>query len=476
MQWFHELGSGAWGAFERGREGKRVMNLAAVESIAKAVLYEGYILYPYRPSSIKNRQRWTFGSLFPGDYVTGDPSSASSMKTECLLRGGPGMTVEVRVRFLHLVNREIGQLPVPLAELSGPEPEFTKVASLRLGTQVLYAWEEATERDVTIPALTMAELTRAAPALPFSFSGQRSTEQLRGADGLIAGVFIRTTKTVRGEIAISATEIAPSTFKLIVKIRNTTPLAALAAKHRTEAQHFAFASTHTILSVEGGAFLSLLDPPEDLKDAAAGCANEGTWPVLAGKLGSADTMLSSPIILYDYPQVAPESPGDLFDASEIDEILTMRILCMTSEEKREMTAADPLARALLERTEALTAGDMERLHGALRDKRFGTEQPEGPRPGDFKPRLACLRTPGKDLKVGDRVRLRPKGGADIMDIILKDELAVIEAIERDFEDRIHIAVVLEADPGRELGLSRMPGHRFFFSPEEIEAAEEEGRP
>ena len=63
-----------------------------------------------------------------------------------------------------------------------------------------------------------------------------------------------------------------------------------------------------------------------------------------------------------------------------------------------------------------------------------------------------------------------------MDIVLKNEVAVIEAIERDFEDQVHVAVVLEADPGREFGLDRMPGHRFFFSPDEIEPLDTEGRP
>ncbi len=260
-----------------------------------------------------------------------------------------------------------------------------------------------------------------------------------------------------------------------MRVRNTTPWNAEVFEHRAAAQHLAFASTHTILGVEGGAFISLFDPPEDVKDAAAGCVNVGTWPVLAGEPGSASTMLSSPIILYDYPQVAPESPGDLFDGTEIDEILTLRILGMTDEEKREMAVADVRARALLERTEALSAPQMERLHGALRDPHLVAAPPEV-RPPPQKPGLAFLHTGGRDFTVGDRVRLRAKGGGDIMDIVINGEVAIIEAIERDFEDRVHVAVVLEKDPGRELGFERMPGHRFFFSPEEIEPAGEEAGP
>ena len=185
--------------------------------------------------------------------------------------------------------------------------------------------------------------------------------------------------------------------------------------------------------------------------------------MLVGKPGARDTLLSSPIILYDHPQVAPESPGDLYDATEIDEILSLRILAMADAEKREMAAVDARARALLERTEALTPEQWQAMHGTLRN----------PAPGDG-PRLACVRDGALELKVGAHVRLHPKGGADIMDLVLAGKTAVIEAIERDFEDRLHVAVAIDDDPGREFGLARMPGHRFFFAPEEIEVLEAGG--
>jgi hypothetical protein len=75
---------------------------------------------------------------------------------------------------------------------------------------------------------------------------------------------------------------------------------------------------------------------------------------------------------------------------------------------------------------------------------------------------------GVELRVGDRVRLWPSSSADIMDMALKGKVAILEAIERDFEDRVHLAVVLEDDPGRDLGMLRQPGHRFFFSTQEVE--------
>lgn len=76
---------------------------------------------------------------------------------------------------------------------------------------------------------------------------------------------------------------------------------------------------------------------------------------------------------------------------------------------------------------------------------------------------------GRELSRGDRVRLRPLGRADIFDLALAGKVAVVESIEQDFEDEIHIAVVLEDDPGRDLGELRQPGHRFFFKPAEVES-------
>jgi hypothetical protein len=450
------------------------MNFTPVEAIVKAVLYEGYILYPYRASNVKNRQRWTFGGVYPRQ----DESFACGVQTECLVRGSLESVIEVHVRFLHLMRREVGEFASPMTELpADQEPAYTNVASLKVGEEVSQSWEEAVERDVTAPSLMLKQLTGAPVKMPFAFAGRRSLKPLRGQDGCVYGLLIHTSADVQGELTIAAAGVALGVFRLTVRIDNVTPLGDTESCERRETHWRAFASTHTILGVRGGAFISLLDPPNELKDAAAACNNQGTWPVLAGEEGTTDTMLSSPIILYDYPQVAPESPGDLFDATEIDEILTLRILAMTDEEKRDMAALDARARALLERTQALTAADMGRLHGTRREFHCSAD-PEARTlgiepPAVFKPELAFLHAGGRGLAVGDRVRLHPKGRADIFDLVLKDEMAVIEAIERDFDDKIHVAVVLEADPGREFGLDRMPGHRFFFSPDEIEPAGKE---
>lgn len=444
------------------------MKLDSVRAIANAVLYEGYILYPYRPSSIKNRQRWTFGGVFPKAFDR--QGDASRMETQVLLRGGEQAAFNVHFRFLQVMTREVGQLATPAQELPDEgEPALTRVPSLHVDDRDLLAWEEAIEREIALGPLRPADVQGAASVTPFCFKGAREFEPVRDRSGRIVAALIRTSQTIQGVVEAKAQKLSPDVWKLTIGIENVTPLAGAVREERAAAQLRAFASTHAILTVEDGAFISLLDPPDDLREAAGACRNVGAFPVLVGGQDN-NAMLASPIILYDHPAIAPESPGDLFDGTEIDEILTLRILAMTDAEKREMASVDSRARALLERTHALTAEDMARLHGVMRDHPSQASQIEPPPTSrdQEKPRLVSLLESGRSLCVGARVRLRPKSGGDIMDIALKDKIAVVEAIERDFEDRIHVAVTLIDDPGRDLGAAGFPGHRFFFSQEEIE--------
>ena len=444
------------------------MKLDSIRAIANAVLYEGYILYPYRPSSIKNRQRWTFGGVFPKAFD--QQGDASRMETQVLLRGGEQAAFNVHFRFLQVMTREVGQLATPTRELPVEgEPALTRVPSFNVDGRELLAWEEAIEREIGLGPLRPADVQGAASVTPFCFKGAREFEPVRDRSGRIVAALIRTSQTIQGVVEAKAQKLSPDVWKLTIGIENVTPLAGADREERAAAQLRAFASTHAILTVEDGAFISLLDPPDDLREAAGECRNVGAFPVLVGGEDNS-AMLASPIILYDHPAIAPESPGDLFDGTEIDEILTLRILAMTDAEKREMASVDARARALLERTHALTAEDMARLHGVMRNHPSQASEVEPPPMGGDheKPRLVSLLESGRSLCVGARVRLRPKSGGDIMDIALKDKIAVVEAIERDFEDRIHVAVTLIDDPGRDLGAAGFPGHRFFFSQEEIE--------
>jgi len=447
------------------------MKVDRIKDVANALLYEGYILYPYRPSSIKNRQRWTFGSVFPQAFA-GRQGDASTMQTQILLRHGTKTSLDVHVRFLQVLTREVGSLSQPVAEHApGIESEATLVPRLEVDGKEFVAWEEAIEREVAIPKLSLEDIITTPRKVPFHFPSARALEPIKNSKSDVSGLLIRSSCAIDGQIEVFAESLSADICRLTVRIENVTALSAAECHERSMAQHCAFASTHTILDMRDGAFVSLMDPPADLRDAAASCENQGTWPVLVGKNGETGAVLSSPIILYDYPDIAPQSPGDLYDATEIDEILTLRILTMTDAEKREMASADARARALLERTHGLTMAELTQMHGVMRRAgsiRHADDSLAGKSAGDTKPRLASLLSGGRDLVVGAEVRLRPKAGGDIMDLALAGQVAVIEAIERDFEDRVHVAVTLRDDPGRDLGAAGFPGHRFYFSQEEIE--------
>ncbi len=334
------------------------------------MLYEGYMLYPYRASAVKNQQRWNFGVLCPRAYSEQqNGTEAWTMQTQCLLEGDASTSLGVKVRFLQIVNRSIGKLALPLDELPlGKDPDFTVVDRLEVNGQVLAPWQEAVERAIDAPPLRPA-VVPFEPPVPFGFAKGRELEPVRDHTGRIAAVIIREWEALCGWIEIESTPRPDGAIQVTVRVRNLTSCKSLPEQNRADALMYSLVSAHTILTVTNGKFVSLLDPPERLKAAAAGCRNIGTWPVLVGDEGDRDAMLSSPIILYDYPQIAPESPGSLFDGTEIDEILSLRILTMTDDEKQEMRQSDQRAREILERTENMPPEQFMKLHGALRGLR-----------------------------------------------------------------------------------------------------------
>jgi hypothetical protein len=329
----------------------------AVRQIADAVLYEGYILWPYRRSALKNQRRWTFGGVYPRAHSAAHPDDRWVMRTQCLQEAADEAAVDVRVRFLHVVERTVAR-----ATPAGLEP----VDELTVGDRRHLAWDEAVEREIVVPRLALGALpARRRVAIAIAAGGER--EDLRNAAGRRAGALLRSWQALEGAVDVSAERLAAGLVRLTVSISNTTPWDGGA---REDALRHTFCSTHSVLRAAGGAFVSLTDPPDPLREAAESCRNEGTWPVLVGEPGERHTLLSSPIILDDHPRVAPESPGDLFDGGEIDQMLVLNILSLTDEEKAEMRDSDPRAREILERTEALSDGELMRLHGAIRDLRL----------------------------------------------------------------------------------------------------------
>jgi hydrogenase maturation protease len=297
------------------------MNFSPIEKVANAVLYEGYVLYPYRPSAIKNRQRFNFGVLYPHEYCDLNPGSDNwYMQTECLVLGTAATSIEVKVRFLQMAERP--------------------------------GWQEGTEREVCTPSFGLESIRRA-HRQSFEFDAAPNAAGQR-------------VERLEGELELESTRLDEGLFKITLQVRNRACHGESAEVSRDEALLHALVSAHSILHVAGGQFISPMDPPEQYRAEAQGCSNIGTWPVMAGEEGQAEFILSAPIILYDYPQIAPESPGDLCDGTEIDEILALRILTLTDDEKREVREGDERGRHILDRTEMLPPEHFQKLHGAMR--------------------------------------------------------------------------------------------------------------
>jgi hypothetical protein len=302
------------------------MNFASVEKIAAAVLYEGYILYPYRASAIKNRQRWNFGTLYPRIYAEAQrPEEPFRLISECLLVAGDNASLDIKVSFLQL-------LPQPRTSSDLADPSLD--------------WDEAVERtsdhcDLGLSALLTAPLS----------------------------LHIQPAPDLAASLTIHAESLPSGACKLHLELENSSPLSSGAEARRDEALPLSLVSAHLLLGVTGGEFISLLEPPDLYTADARACTNTGVFPVLAGDEPDRSILLLSPIIMYDYPKTSPESAGDFFDGTEMDEMLTLRVLTLTDAEKDEMRNGDPRAHRILERTEALTGEEMLKTHGTVRSIR-----------------------------------------------------------------------------------------------------------
>ncbi|WP_029247832.1 hypothetical protein [Schlesneria paludicola] len=343
------------------------MTQPLVDRIAQSILYEGYLLYPYRASAVKNRQRFNFGVLVPQAYSQAQAGTESwTMQVECLLQERFA-SIRVRTRFLHLLQRQVEEFVHRDSPDQAISPRSSRpVECLEVNGHRYQTWQEAEEREVDSLELCIEELCDTTHVLRFRFGPNSTTEEICEQSLQPLGWVQRTQKELRGTVVVSATRLEGQVYRLRVVIHNETSLPEANSSTRDQVLLSSLASTHAVLTVSDGEFVSLLEPPLELADAAATCQQRGCWPVLVGENKSRQTILASPIILYDYPQIAQESPGDFFDATEIDEMLMLRVMTLTPGEQREMRCVDEQARRLLERAEGLPQEHFEKLHGALR--------------------------------------------------------------------------------------------------------------
>lgn len=434
--------------------------LAAAKGVADAVLYEGYVLYPYRASSRKNQLRWQFGVLAPRLYSGAEEAEPWSMRTQIVVEARSDADLSVRVRALQVQSRSV-------FAIDGDEP----VAALDVDGELWTTFDEAVEHQVDVGGVTVGTER----SIDFELPAARHEEPIVGIDGRTAGRVVRQRWPVscRAVVGLEPHDGPYVLKRLTISVENTTAWNDTSAG-RDEVVRHSMVAVHALAAIDGGRFVSMLDPPEFAREVVSACSSVGAFPVLI----SDDVVLSSPIILYDYPAVAPESAGDMFDATEIDEILALRVLTLTDEEKREARGTDPRAAAIVDRCDSMDPAAFEALHGAFRSirsvgsiRRLGTEDTELPW---WEPEVDASFDPWSDtvrigpwlVGKGTKVRLRPSRRSDAQDLFVAGRTATVAGVFHDVDNEVYLAVVLDDDPAADL--HQWHGRYLYFDPDEVE--------
>lgn len=434
-------------------------NWDRARTVADAVLYEGYLLYPYRATSSKNQSRWQFGVVGPPGAAEAGLGEDDTLSAQFLVDGANAVTLVVR--FLQLQHRQAQR------DLGGGH--FEPVDELTMASGSWLTWDEAVEREFSYGPLEFTDPTQPW-TLPIVADARTDIEAVEG------GRLVRTCQEIRAAMT-ARVEPDGNLDRVTVGIRTT----GAAAASKDEAIATSLIGTHVIAEVRGGEFVSLLEPPDDAVGAVARCAQHRCFPVLAGPPGERDLLLISPIILYDHPEVAEQSEGALFDSTEIDEILTLRVMTMTDAEKEQARATDPRAAQIIDRCDAMSPEAMQRLHGVLRDPHAGEpsaapglipDVPDGVQwweplaDNAVRPDVDAILVDGVRVARGSRVRLRPSRRADAQDIFFAGKVACVTSVHEDVDGNQHVAVVVDDDPAADL--HDWYGRYLYFAPDEVE--------
>jgi hypothetical protein len=437
-------------------------------AIADAVLYEGYLLYPYRATSSKNQSRWQFGVLGPAGASAAGVGEDDTLSSQFVIDDDGELTLVVR--FLQLQHRRAER------DLGGGR--FEPVDELTSGLRSWVTWDEAVECELSFGPFGLDDLARPR-TLAIAVAGGTDVE---GVDG---GRLIRTRAPIQGELRITA-EVDDGLHRVGVSVRNT----GAAATDKDAAIAVSLIGTHLIGELVGGEFVSLLETPDAAVGPVSRCKQHRCFPVLAGRPGERDLLLISPIILYDHPEIAEQSEGALYDSTEIDEILTLRVMTMTDEEKAQARATDPLAAQLIDRCDSMSPDAMQQLHGILRNPHAGAPRgfdeldeqmrsagliPEIPDGVDWwdpladtavRPDLDAVLVNGVRVAAGSRVRLRPNRRADAQDIFFAGKSARVTSVHEDVDGQQYVGVIVEDDP--DIEMPEAYGRYLYFAPDEVE--------
>lgn len=370
-----------------------------LEELVRTLLWEGYALYPYTPGATKNATPTPFGIVYPPVYAAGAPTTFDRVRMQAIAEGGEDAPLAVSVRFLEQTGaRHVGA-----------------------------------ERRVELPPASLAALAAEAVSLDFAFDA------------------------VRGRVRMAAQPFDGGLTRVTVCVHNTTEVPA--GLDRAGALRASLLSTHVVARVGGARFLSPVAPPEHAAGAVMTCTSVNTFPVLASDAD--DVLLGAAIALPDHPRIAPESRGDLFDGTEIEEALLLHLHALSDGERAEIAEQDPAVREMLERAVRTTPADIVALHG-----RVTVRDPAPPADSQEVRGERQVVVDGVSYERGARVRLRPAEGRNAQDHLLTGRPATIERIYLDYEDRVHLCVTVDDDPGQ--ALMRDIGRYLYFKPDEVE--------
>jgi hypothetical protein len=428
-------------------------------TIADAVLYEGYLLYPYRASSAKNQSRWQFGVLGPPGAAEAAFGEDDTLSAQFLIDGDA--TITLVVRFLHLQRRAVEKRTddgryEPVDELTGTERSWL-------------TWDEAVESEITFGPLDLG-----GGGQPWTF--QVAAPAASAIEEVEGGRLVRSRRALHGCLTVTS-EPDNGLWRVTTVLRNTTRVVDDLASDKDAIIAASMIGTHLIAEVSGGQLVSLLDPPDSAAAAVDRCHQHRCFPVLAGPPGDNALLLISPIILYDHPEIAEQSEGALYDSTEIDEILTLRVMTMTDEEKAQALATDPLAAQIIDRCDAMSPEAMQRLHGVLRDPRAGLipEIPDGVDWWDpvadnaVAPDIDAVLVNGVRVARGSKVRLRPSRRADAQDMFFAGRVATVTSVHETVDGDQQVGVTVDDDPAADL--HDWYGRYLYFAPDELEPLE-----
>ncbi len=378
---------------------------AGLEALVDSLLYEGYALYPYTPGATKNSTPTPFGIVYPPVYAETLSSAFDYLELRCALDAPPDAVLRAELRFL-----------APSGERHTAQARTLELQGAMVGALAVVA----AEGETLVPCGAGAPL--------------------------VVGLSLRAVAQPDGG------------YEVVLRVENRTLVSS--GLDRGGALARSLLSTHPIVHVQGGRFISALEQP-------MGSVN--TFPVLATPAD--DTVIGATIVIPDHPQIAPESLGSLFDGTEIEEALLLHVHALSDAEREEISRDDPKVKEMVDRAAASTPEDILALHGRVTLRDPQTDAPPSEPPGLRDPRAGepSAQLSGKTLHRGGKVVIRPGPDADLHARMLDGRIATVERIFTAYDGRIHLGVTIDDDPGQEL--MRETGRYLFFFDGEVEVVE-----